>query len=167
MQFTTTLFSLTCVKVLSFLLWLNNLSFFGFLWNTWTWKATCVLFFLCLNIIISCFVLRLEFLARLQNMRLCIFSDCKMLENQSANSGLEGIVFSEEGFHVWTALPLFTINTSWHVTEPNHQAHVTIGLIVRLVRKLPIRNAHIYPCNSAGYQTSFCALIHWRTIQMV
>ena len=119
----------------------------------------CVVF-LSMNIIISRFVLRLELLAGLQNMQQCIFSDWKKLENQSANSGLEGIVLS------WRRLSCLNCPSIvyykyllpnplcefWHVTEPNRQAHVTIGLIMRLVRKPPIRNAHIYPCDSAGYQ---------------
>ena len=62
-----------------------------------------------------------------------------MLETQSANlqakSGLEGILSkhffcSEEGFKVQNALSLFTVNDPaplcefWHVTVPNHHAHI-------------------------------------------
>ena len=34
----------------------------------------------------------------------------------------------------------------------NRLAHVRIGPFVRRVRNPRIRNAHIYPCDSAGYQ---------------
>ena len=93
-----------------------------------------------------------------------------MLEIQSANLCLyvslkefsQSIFFcSEEGFQVRTALSLFTVNTPcqlpshyelWHLTAPNHHKHITIEPIMRCVRNPPIKNAHIYPCNYAGYQ---------------
>ena len=50
-----------------------------------------------MNIMISWFVLTLDLSARLHNVGLSICSDCKMLENQSANlqtnSGLKGSIF--------------------------------------------------------------------------
>ena len=45
MQFTIKIMiSFTCLSLKLFLLWLNNLSFFGFLWNAWTWIARCLYF---------------------------------------------------------------------------------------------------------------------------
>ena len=124
----------------------------------------------CVNIMISWFVLTLELSTRLQNTGQCIYSEWKMLENQSANLCLyvslkefsQSIFFcSEKGFQVRTALSLFTVNTPcqlpshcelWHLTAPNHHTHITIEPIVKCVRNQPIKNAHIYPCNYAGYQ---------------
>ena len=49
----------------------------------------------------------------------------------------------------------------WHLTAPNHHTHITIGPIVRCVRNPPIKNAHIYPCNYAGYQNElWCTHLH-------
>ena len=116
-----------------------------------------------MNIMISWFVLTLELSTRLQNTGQCIYSEWKTLENQSANLHLyvslkefsqSIFFFSEEGFQVWTALSLFTVNTPcqlpshcelWHLTVPNHHTHITIEPIVRCVRNPPIKNAHIYP----------------------
>ena len=39
-----------------------------------------------------------------------------------------------------------------HVTAPNRHAHVRIVPIVRRIRNPPIRNGHICPCDSSGYQ---------------
>ena len=94
-----------------------------------------------------------------------------MLENQSAN--LQAHFF----FQVQTALSLFTINAPhqlpscyqfWHLTSPNHHAHVTIGPIIRCVRNPPIRKrSHISLqfCWISGQ--AFGALIPRRTRQMV
>ena len=44
----------------------------------------------------------------------------------------------------------------------NRLTNVRIGPILRRVRNLPIRNAHTYPYDSAGYQNELCALIRRR-----
>ena len=94
-----------------------------------------------------------------------------MLENQSAN--LQAHFF----FQVQTALSLFIINAPhqlpscyqfWHLTSPNHHAHVTIGPIIRRVRNPPIRKrSHISLqfCWISGQ--AFGALILRRSRQMV
>ena len=117
---------------------------------------------------ISWFVLPLELLARLQNTWLHRLEDAgKPVSKFMFIFFLEGILSkqsffcSEEGFHVRTTLLLFTINAPcqlpshcefWHLTAPNHHSHITIEPIVRCVRNPPIKNAHTYPCNYAGYQ---------------
>ena len=136
-------------------------SFSSFLQNAWTWIATlrvCSFFFFCeFHDFLIC-----------SDARTHSPLDCGILggasavigrvtlENQSPN--LQAHFF----FPVQTALSLFTINAPhqlpscyqfWHLTSPNHHAHVTIGPIIRCVRNPPIRKrSHIYPCNSAGYQ---------------
>ena len=134
--------------------------------------------FLAVNIKISWFVLMLELSSRLQ----------KTLENQSANLqanfGREGILSkhlfcSEKGFKVGNVLSLFTVNDpcqlslqgilTCYCAQPsrtrknyaNREAHK------KPVRKPPIRNAHICPCDSARYLNELCALIRRRTIQRV
>ena len=60
-------------KPWAFLLRLNNLSFFDFLWNAWTWIATCVwFFFLAVNVMITWFVLKLQYLSQILK-HLCDF----------------------------------------------------------------------------------------------
>ena len=52
---------------------LNNLSFFDFLWNAWTWIATCVwFFFLVVNVMITWFVLKLQSVSQILK-HLCDF----------------------------------------------------------------------------------------------
>ena len=82
--------------------------------------------------------------------------------NLPTHSGLEGILSNymylsvqEEGFPVWTSLLLFTVcqPPSVNFNVPNLSptiTHIRIGPIVRRVP--PIKNDHVYPCDSAGYQ---------------
>ena len=82
--------------------------------------------------------------------------------NLQTHSGLEGILSNymylsvqEEGFPVWTSLLLFTVcqPPSVNFNMPNLSptiTHIRIGPIVRRVP--PIKNDHVYPCDSAGYQ---------------
>ena len=126
MQFTIKWFSFTCLSLKLFLLWLNNLSFFGFLRNAWTWIERCLYFcFGCeYHDLLICFDART--VGYLQNTRQWICSDWKTLENQltdlQANSRLQGIwsiFYSEEGFKVWTALSLFTVDDPCQLPSVN------------------------------------------------
>ena len=140
------------LPILSFLLLLNSLiflSFFGFLRNAGTWIATCVYFFPWISWFPDLFS-RLPVSTRLQNMRQYFYGDWKTLENsrQFTNpySSLEWILsknffFQGEGFQVWTALSLFTVNAPWlcqlpsvDMSLPNRHAHVRFGPIVRRVK---------------------------------
>ena len=98
----------------------------------------------------------LEWSARLQNTRQCIYSDWKMLENQWANlykqilikkitrNSLKVFFSAEEGFKVWTALLLFSVNCKrslptpfcefWHVIVP-----FNIGMRTRRIRPITRR----------------------------
>ena len=78
------------------------------------------------------------------------------------SSGLEGILSNymylsveEEGFPVWTSLLLFTVCQTPSVSFDMFNlgptvTHIKIGPIVRRVP--PIRNDHVYPCDSDRYQ---------------
>ena len=78
------------------------------------------------------------------------------------SSGLEGILSNymylsveEEGFPVWTSLLLFTVCQTPSVNFDMFNlgptvTHIKIGPIVRRVP--PIRNDHVYPCDSDRYQ---------------
>ena len=134
----------------AFLLRLNNLSFFGFLWNAWTWIATSVYFLGAVNIMFSWFVLRLKLSARLQNTRPL---PLRRLEEAGKPVGkftskswpwrnsLKAFFFFRIRFKVRTALSLFIVNHHyqllcefWHVTAPNRCAHVRIRPIARRIR---------------------------------
>ena len=71
----------------------------------------------------------------------------------SRNILLKYFPVQKKRFHVRTALSLF--QRSFPVFDMpafNRLANVTIGPIVRRVRNPSIRNANIYPYDSAGYQ---------------
>ena len=82
--------------------------------------------------------------------------------NLQTHSGLEGILSNymylsvqEEGFLVWTSLLLFTVCQTPSVNFDMFNlgptvTHIKIGPIVRRVP--PIRNDHVYPCDSDRYQ---------------
>ena len=91
------------------------------------------------------------------------------MENQLGNLqthfGLEGIFskyfyVQEEGFHVRTALSLFAVKALCHLPSVivllGRNRHLRTGPMERRVRNECIRNAHIYPCDSAGYQKEQC-----------
>lgn len=98
--------------------------------------------------------------------RSSIYSDWKTLEKHSANlqsfSGLEGIFSNlfffvqDEGFEVRSALSLFTINAVCYLPS------VDISNLPQpswardhenwTLRIPPVRNAHVYRCDSAEYQ---------------
>ena len=91
------------------------------------------------------------------------------MENQLGNLqthfGLEGIFskyfyVQEEGFHVRTALSLFAVKALCHLPSVivllGRNRHLRTGPMERCVRNQCIRNAHIYPCDSAGYQKEQC-----------
>ena len=71
----------------------------------------------------------LELTARLRSTWQCICSNWKMLENQSANlqanSGLEALFSSEEGFQVQTAFSLFTVNDPCQLSSVNFNMSVS------------------------------------------
>ena len=96
----------------------------------------------------------LDLSARLQNMRQCICSDQKTLENSGqiykqifikkiyiTRNSLKAFFCAEEGFKVWTALLLFAVNCKqslptpfcefWHVTVP-----FNIGMRTRRIRPI-------------------------------
>ena len=153
-------------------------SFSGFLQNAWTWIATlrvCSFFFSCefhdFLIWSDASWTHSPLDCRILGTTSATIWKSDMLENQSAN--LQAHFF----FQVQTALSLFTINTPhqlpscyqfWHLTSPNHHAHVTIGPIIRCVRNPPIRKrSHISLqfCWISGQ--AFDALIPRRSRQMV
>ena len=87
----------------------------------------------------------------------------KMLGNQSANlktylasKQFPQSIFlcSEEGFEVRTAISLFTVNAAYGCAQLSctRKNWANREVYKKLVRNPPIRNAHIYPCNSAGHQ---------------
>ena len=91
------------------------------------------------------------------------------MENQLGNLpthfGLEGIFskyfyLQEEGFHVRTALSLFAVKALCHLPSVivllGRNRHLRTGPMERRVRNECIRNAHIYPCDFAGYQKEQC-----------
>ena len=91
------------------------------------------------------------------------------MENQLGNLpthfGLEGIFskyfyLQEEGFHVRTALSLFAVKALCHLPSVivllGRNRHLRTGPMERCVRNECIRNAHIYPCDFAGYQKEQC-----------
>ena len=87
----------------------------------------------------------------------------KTLENQSANlqtylasKQFRHSIFlcSEECFQVWTVISLFTVNAPYRCAQLSctRKNWANREVQKKLVRNPPIRNAHIYPCNSSGYQ---------------
>ena len=156
-------------------------SFFGFLWNAWKWitasSSVCSFFFLCLWISCSSwFVLTLELSARLHvaeyaavhlqrsdwkrwktSRQICkrilalkdfLSKRCFLSRKRLSSSNCSFVVHRKRSF--------------WHVTAPNRHAH-RIGPIVKRVRNPPIRNAHIYPFDSAG-KSRICAIIRRRSM---
>ena len=115
----------------------------------------------------------LELSARLQNTRQCICSDWKMLENQWANlykqilikkitrNSLKVLFSAEEGFKVWTALLLFSVNCKgslptpfcefWHVTVP-----FNIGMHTRRIRPIMRQITNVNPQETYLSQTLTC-----------
>ena len=167
-------FLLPLWKPWAFCFWLNNLSFVGFL-SEMPGPELCVVFFFVREYhdFLICFDAILELSARLQNTRAAhLLSDWKTPGKQSANlpthsSRLkkfpQSIFVQEEGFQVQTALLLFTVNALcqllWILTcltcaqpSPTSKNWISREALKKLVRNPPIRNAHIYLCDSAGYQ---------------
>ena len=124
--------------------------------------------------------------ARLQNTRQRISSDWKTLENQPTNlhthsawpwmNSLKAFFFlQEEGFKVWTALSLFTVNALRFFANfllliclcP----HVRIRPIVRHIRnayqKCLSEKLTYFIATLLDIRTSFCALTRRQTVTMV
>ena len=121
---------------------------------------------------ISWFVLTLELSNRLQNTGQCIYSEWKMLENQSANLCLyvslkefsQSIFFlfrrrvssSNCSFIVYRKHSLPTPFTLWtltsHCTQPSHKRNNWANCQVR--KKPAYHKRSIYPCDYAGYQNA-------------
>ena len=140
-------FSFTSVKALSFLWGLNNLSFFGFQRNAWTWIATCVKFFSVATVMISWFVLTLELSARIQNtpvVHLQRLEDSgkpnrEIYKKILALKELSQSIFCSEdgrGFKVRTALSLFTINDPCHLPSVNFEGALP-ALAISISTTLP------------------------------
>ena len=183
MQFTVKWFPFTFVKALSFLLPLNNLGSLVFL--EIPGLEYIFVLFLYVNILISWFILtlasvgeiaeytaahlqRLEDAGKLTSRKICkhiltlkkLSQSTFLFRRRHSSSNCSFIVYCKR------LLPT-PFCEFLHVTAPNRHAQVRFRPIVRRVRNPPIRNAHIYPCDSARYQNNLSAVTRRLSIQIV